>query len=71
MYLFIYDDITAFNFLALVFLPQTHSAVLHVSFPLQGSLQESLSEWRLWDQPQLETSYQPALADVSSLVFLL
>lgn len=48
-----------------VFVTQAHSAVLNISISIQRSFPESLSQWGIWDKPQLETGHQPAVADVS------
>lgn len=52
-------------FVVCVFVTQAHSAVLNVSVSIQRSFPESLSQWGIWDKPQLETGHQPAVADVS------
>lgn len=44
---------------------QAHPTVLHISIFIQRSFPESLPEWGFWGKPQLETSYKPAMADVS------
>lgn len=44
---------------------QAHTAVLHISVFVQRGFQESLSQWGIKDKPQLETSHQPTMADVS------
>lgn len=48
-----------------VFIVQAYTPVLHISVSIQRSFPESLSKWGFWEEPQLETSYQPAMADVS------
>lgn len=48
-----------------VYIMQAHTAVLHASIFVQRSFPESLPEWGIWHKPQLETSDQPAVADVS------
>lgn len=47
---------------------QAHPPLLHISVFVQRGFPQSMSEWRtnLWTEPQLETSHQPAVADVSS-----
>lgn len=58
-------EIGCCNVYVCVFITQAHTTVLHISVFIPRSFQESLSEWGIWDKPQLETSYQPAVADVS------
>lgn len=48
-----------------VFVIQTHATILHFSIFIQRSFPQGLFEWSIWDRPQLETSYQPAVVDVS------
>lgn len=48
-----------------VYIMQAHTALLHASVFIQRSFPESLPEWGIWHKPQLETSDQPAVADVS------
>lgn len=53
------------NLFVCVFITQAHTAVLNAGIFIQRSFPESLSVWGIRDKPQLETSYQPSVADVS------
>lgn len=60
--------VCVFVCLCLCLCVQAHPPLLHISVFVQRGFPQSMSEWRtnLWTEPQLETSHQPAVADVSS-----
>lgn len=53
------------NLFVCVFITQAHTVVLNAGIFIQRSFPQSLSVWGIRHKPQLETSYQPAVADVS------